>query len=270
MADRADESLPKEHEAWKKLLTNLAALKGYPKLEELLSEKHKELLNIVDEAPDELPDENDERAKRWFHRKLKNKDCGKVRAKLCMKLVGTLRELADELISSTSPANAIDRVTEALTQGTKDEGPLVCCMLAKDLEGTRFEGHWISQDGKGKYRLGEDGMKVAVQVLDGKLLIHGYFEGSFLHPVRLPIVAFLAEHSSAAKKGASDDCDLFGSVGRGGRKAADDRSRSPRQSKEATAGLPPGWVKKESRSKPGVFYYANEAKGLTQFEKPTA
>lgn len=42
-------------------------------------------------------------------------------------------------------------------------------------------------------------MKVAVQVLDGKLLIHGYFEGSLVHPVRIPIVTFLAEHGPLAE-----------------------------------------------------------------------
>ncbi|CAE7879171.1 unnamed protein product [Symbiodinium microadriaticum] len=180
--------------------------------------------------------------------------------------------------------DAIERVSEALTQGTAEEGPLVCSMLAKELEGTRFDHHWVSQDGKGRYRLGEDGMKVAVQVLDGKLLIHGYFEGSLVHPVRIPILAFLTEHGKTSEKQPEDDCDLFGQAApatgekEGGQIRLRSRSRSPRPSKvqETSAQqsgplpLPPGWVKKESRSKPGVFYYANEAKGLTQFERPTS
>merc|ERR1740138_1572054 len=33
--------------------------------------------------------------------------------------------------------------------------------------------------------------------------------------------------------------------------------------------LPPGWQKKESRSKPGLFYYQHE-EGYTQFERPSS
>merc|ERR1740122_340850 len=33
--------------------------------------------------------------------------------------------------------------------------------------------------------------------------------------------------------------------------------------------LPPGWQKKESRSKPGLFYYQHES-GYTQFEQPSS
>eukprot|EP00931_Biecheleriopsis_adriatica_P108328 TRINITY_DN82638_c0_g1_i1.p1 TRINITY_DN82638_c0_g1~~TRINITY_DN82638_c0_g1_i1.p1 ORF type:complete len:289 (+),score=60.46 TRINITY_DN82638_c0_g1_i1:61-867(+) len=264
---------PRERQAWKSLLVRLAQLRGHPKATALLEEKHFELLDIVAEGPAELPDEDDERSKKWFHRKLKTKDGGKIRKKLCDKLAATLQELGEELIGKDMPA-AIERVNEALTQGTTEEGPLVCCLLAKELEGSRFEGHWISQDGKGRYRLGEDGMKVAVQVLDGKLLIHGYFEGTFLHPVRLPVLRFLQEYGKKAQQGASDECDLFGSTGGAAAPVARaERSRSPPAAKVSpggSGGLPPGWVKKESRSKPGVFYYANEAKGLTQFDKPTS
>eukprot|EP00435_Cladocopium_sp_Y103_P063425 s39_g25.t1 len=156
--------------------------------------------------------------------------------------------------------SALERVNDALTQGSPEEGPLVCSLLAKELEGTRFEHCWISQDGKGQYRLGEDGMKVAVQVLDGKLIIHGYFEGSLVHPVRVPIVTFLAEHGKTSQHEAFDDCDLFGATGGAKEAPRLSRSRSPKLKDD---GLPPGWVKKESRSKPGVFYYANE-------ETPTA
>ena len=50
-------------------------------------------------------------------------------------------------------------------QGTKEEGPLVCTLLSKagrltcrrcsqELEGTRFENYWISQDGKGGAHMG--------------------------------------------------------------------------------------------------------------------
>jgi len=278
------EKIPREREAWRRLLARVAQLRGYPKALALLQEKHAELLDFFHDSdgdihPPQLPFEDDDRAQRWFHRKLKSKDGSKIRAKLCNKLAQQLQGMGHELIGR----DAIERVSEALTQGTAEEGPLVCSMLAKELEGTRFDHHWVSQDGKGRYRLGEDGMKVAVQVLDGKLLIHGYFEGSLVHPVRIPILAFLTEHGKTSEKQPEDDCDLFGQAApatgekEGGQIRLRSRSRSPRPSKvqetpaqNGPLPLPPGWVKKESRSKPGVFYYANEAKGLTQFERPTS
>ena len=33
--------------------------------------------------------------------------------------------------------------------------------------------------------------------------------------------------------------------------------------------MPEGWIRKESRSEPGVFYYANEKLGKTQFHMPS-
>jgi cyclophilin family peptidyl-prolyl cis-trans isomerase len=41
-----------------------------------------------------------------------------------------------------------------------------------------------------------------------------------------------------------------------------------RKNPEKEEALPPGWEKKESRSKPGLFYYQHED-GPTQFERPT-
>ena len=40
--------------------------------------------------------------------------------------------------------------------------------------------------------------------------------------------------------------------------------------KPTAPALPPDWVKKESRSKPGTFYYANLKTGKTQFDPPVA
>lgn len=286
-ANQADEpklsSEERERQAWKKLLVRLGALRGHPRATALLTEKHAELLDITADGPSVLTEEYDEKVKKWFHRKLKTKDGGKVRSKLCDKLANSLHAMSEELIGSDRAA-AIERALAALTQGTVAEGPLVCSLLAKELEGTRFEGTWISQDGKGMYRLGADGRKVAVQVLDGKVLIHGYFEGSILHPLRVPVTSFLAEFGEAAKD-ACDDCDLFGgseaskgqsSQAKSPSKSNGDatRSRSPRKEQksqhDSNNQLPPGWVKRESRSKPGVYYYANEEKGLTQFDRPTA
>lgn len=261
-----EDKTPREREAWRQLLARMAQLRGLEKVQKVLEEKHSELLEFFHDSdlrPPQLPLEDDERAEKWFQRKLKSKDRGKVRAKLCNKLAEQLKMMGDELVSDK--VSALERVNDALTQGSPEEGPLVCSLLAKELEGTRFEHCWISQDGKGQYRLGEDGMKVAVQVLDGKLIIHGYFEGSLVHPVRVPIVTFLAEHGKTSQHEAFDDCDLFGATGGAKEAPRLSRSRSPKLKDD---GLPPGWVKKESRSKPGVFYYANEAKGLTQFEHP--
>eukprot|EP00929_Paragymnodinium_shiwhaense_P106748 TRINITY_DN723_c0_g1_i1.p1 TRINITY_DN723_c0_g1~~TRINITY_DN723_c0_g1_i1.p1 ORF type:complete len:431 (-),score=138.56 TRINITY_DN723_c0_g1_i1:154-1446(-) len=42
-----------------------------------------------------------------------------------------------------------------------------------------------------------------------------------------------------------------------------------RKRKEGDDPLPPGWQKKESRSKPGLFYYVHEG-GYTQFERPSS
>eukprot|EP00913_Durusdinium_trenchii_P026795 g25135.t1 len=71
------------------------------------------------------------------------------------KVTDQLKAKIDEALASSKSSlrfggdrtAALEKVTEALTQGTSEEGPL--------LEGTRFEHHWISQDGKGQYRLGE-------------------------------------------------------------------------------------------------------------------
>jgi len=42
-----------------------------------------------------------------------------------------------------------------------------------------------------------------------------------------------------------------------------------RKKPESEDALPPGWVKKESRSQPGLFYYQHEG-GYTQFERPSS
>eukprot|EP00927_Polykrikos_kofoidii_P032383 TRINITY_DN27606_c0_g1_i1.p1 TRINITY_DN27606_c0_g1~~TRINITY_DN27606_c0_g1_i1.p1 ORF type:complete len:296 (-),score=55.20 TRINITY_DN27606_c0_g1_i1:81-968(-) len=278
-------------QAWRLLHSNLAGLRGDAKIESFLSEKHPELLELlnVKGAPRPVSLDSDQ-VKRWFDRKLRGHRSGvQERALLCRKLLAKVRHRA-----AGWRIAEISRVEEALTQNTSDEGPLICSTLAKELVGSRFEGIWIAREGPGIYRIGEEQqLRVAVQVLDGKLLVHGYFDGEFLHPVRVAIKPFLAEHGPADMRSATDDCDLFGGGGGGGsgeansaggvvRAVADaaiegrqqDRSRSPLRRRSASAEateeekLPSGWARKESRSKPGVFYYANEAKGLTQFQRP--
>jgi len=47
-----------------------------------------------------------------------------------------------------------------------------------------------------------------------------------------------------------------------------ERSGRPKQTVSKTKGLPPGWLRKESKSKPGVYYYAHPATNHTQTELP--
>lgn len=254
---------------WRLLFQTLACLWGDSRLDSLLSEKHSELKELLKVAggPRPMPLEA-EGVQLWFSRKLKSKSsCQDTMVALCKKLTHKVKHLGTDW-RHAEPS----RIDEALRERHIDEGPLVCCALSKELEGSRFEGMWISRESPGVYRLGEEGLRVAVQILDGKLLVHGYFEGDLLHPVRVAILPFLQEHGPSRLLCAADaDCDLFGGrpkpvTGR------DARSRSPIRNKamEESSPLPPGWIRKESRSKPGVHYYANEAKGLTQFDRPAA
>lgn len=254
-------------EAWRQLLVQIAALRGDTKAESWISRKHGELLNLVSgEGPVDTPEAR-EATELWFRKKFKgHRDGPAERRDLCERLAKKLKTHA----AAWQGPDALERVEEALIQNHAEEGPLVCNMFAKELEGTRFEGVWISREKPGVYRLGEK--RAAVQVLDGKLIVHGYFEGGFLHPLRVPIGTFLAEHGPASMRVAVDgDDDVFGGgAGGGGAAAAPrgaDRSRSPAK---AGKSLPAGWEKRESRSRRGVFYYVNEAKGLTQFERPEA
>merc|ERR1711879_1029090 len=124
---------------------------------------------------------------------------------LCERLTKKLKTHAE----AWQGDDALEKVEEALIQNKPEEGPLVCNMFAKELEGTRFEGIWISREAPGVYKLVDT--RAAVQVLDGKLIVHGYFEGELLHPVRVPIAAFLAEHGPASMRTATDGgLDLFG------------------------------------------------------------
>mmetsp|Transcript_70932 Transcript_70932/g.154105 ORF Transcript_70932/g.154105 Transcript_70932/m.154105 type:complete len:265 (+) Transcript_70932:167-961(+) len=251
-------------DAWPRLLALLAGLRGDLKLESFLSEKHPELLELLSATGGPRPTpEDSEEVQRWFQRKLRGRGGLQERAALCEKMTRKVLHRAEGWESD------VGRIEEALAQNSADEGPLVCRALAKELQGSRFEGIWISREGPGVYRLGEAQLRVAIQVLEGKLLVHGYFEGAQLHPVRVAIRPFLAEHGPAEMRSATDECDLFGGV-----RCPDPapgerpRSRSPRSERKQSNELPAGWVKKESRSKPGVFYFANEAKGLTQFDMP--
>lgn len=257
-----------EQRAWRRLLARIAALRGDPKLDAFLEKKHPEIAQADAGGPLGETPEAQEGAQSWFRRKLRGRGGAKEKAALCERLAETLRQLAEKHWWGAD----VGRVEEALAQNSSEEGPLVCAFFAKELIRTRFADMWMSREGPGVYRFGENQQRVAVQVLEGALLVHGYFEGGVLHPVRMPITSFLAQYGPKELRNAADaSCDLFGNGSSGGgasvrTSARDDnrRSRSPRPTGE----LPPGWERRESRSKPGVFYYINDAEGLSQFERP--
>merc|ERR1712048_1029770 len=48
-------------------------------------------------------------------------------------------------------------LAEVLEEGDPvKEGPLVCALFGKELEGTQYEGLWISREKKGIYLLGDE------------------------------------------------------------------------------------------------------------------
>eukprot|EP00440_Ansanella_granifera_P057489 gb/GFBE01062318.1/.p1 GENE.gb/GFBE01062318.1/~~gb/GFBE01062318.1/.p1 ORF type:complete len:215 (+),score=32.32 gb/GFBE01062318.1/:1-645(+) len=151
-------------------------------------------------------------------------------------------------------------VREALERGTKEEAPLVIHRLQQELTGTRFASFGVSFVRAGVYKVG--GHTVAMQWQNG-LCIHGYFdERNALHPAKQQPLAFLEDH--APRAAAADEADLFAALSEDpstrDKGAPRERSRSPR--------LPSGWRRMESRSKPGVYYFAHQD-GRTQFERPT-
>lgn len=144
--------------AWQRLQVQMAALRGDPKAEALIATKHKDLVKVFSGEGAE-----DAAVEHWFKRKLKgHTDSSRERQDLCERLAKKLRTYTEVWQSP----DAIQRVEEALIQNTPEEGPLVCNMFAKELEGSRFEGIWISREGPGVYKLGD--VRAAVQVLDGK------------------------------------------------------------------------------------------------------
>mmetsp|Transcript_39295 Transcript_39295/g.79414 ORF Transcript_39295/g.79414 Transcript_39295/m.79414 type:complete len:269 (-) Transcript_39295:82-888(-) len=254
-------------EAWEQLMVKLVALRGDLDLEAFLVEKHQELtkcavpLDMATGKPAAAADSAEAR-QNWFVRKLKGQAAStKEKRQLCKKMMKSLRKFAEKYeIAGGNSVSACD----ALKDGGAQEGPIICAGLAAGLAGTQFEGLRIARERPGIYQLGEKPLRVAVQadLEGGALLVHGYFDGDVLHPVRAPVRAFLEEHGAAPP---SDQCDMFGG-GAAPPVPADAGADQPRGKRPRE--LPPGWVKRESRSKPGVFYYVNEAKGLSQLERP--
>mmetsp|Transcript_54812 Transcript_54812/g.155283 ORF Transcript_54812/g.155283 Transcript_54812/m.155283 type:complete len:262 (-) Transcript_54812:73-858(-) len=259
-------------------MVKLVALRGDPELEALLSEKHKELLScaVPLDASTGLPPSAsdgttlDEAREAWFLRKVGQQGDSRERRKLMKMLLKALRKFAEKYEKPPNAEGALSAM-EALKEGGPTEGPLICHRLEAGLAGTRFEGLRIAKKRDGVYQLGPK-LLVAVQadLEGGALLVHGYFDDSgVLHPVRVPVLAFLEEHGA---KPPSDDCDLFGGGGGGGggekRSAAVSGASGGEEGSKRQRELPPGWTKRESRSKKGVFYYVHEAKGLSQFDRP--
>merc|ERR1712232_1047031 len=105
------------------------------------------------------------------------------------------------------------------------------------LAGTHFEGLRIARESPGIYQLGEKPLRVAVQadLEGGALLVHGYFDGDTLHPVRSSVRAFLEEHGAAPP---SDQCDMFGGNSVGQSKKSEVRVAEPRADGSGSAKRP--------------------------------
>lgn len=279
MADGAGPEEAKLEANWDQMIVKLLVLRGDPELEAFLAEKHPELIKCATPiqtatttAGSTVDDADAAEARdTWFNRKLRSQASSiRERRQLCKMLTKSVRRFAEKY---ESPGPEAVSAHDALKDGGAQEGPVICAGLAAGLAGTRFEGLRIARERPGIYQLGKEPLRVAVQAEfeSGDLLIHGYFEGDVLHPVRVPIRTFLEEHGAAP---ASDQCDMFGGgagAGSGGTKPAvqEDAASGGTASAKRPRELPPGWTKRESRSKPGVFYYVNEAKSLSQLERPT-
>ncbi|CAL1172294.1 unnamed protein product [Cladocopium goreaui] len=298
-----------ERDAWRRLVILLAQLKGDRKVEQLLREKHPELLQVADrcgassKAASTLHAAKDA-AREWFSRGLRgsNQHGPAARAKLCKQLMLQLLERASQLCSGVSGSH----VEDVLDRGRPtEEGPLVCSLMARELRGSRYEGLWISWKGPaGHYYLGDeqeghnlpttdkDGdpihprVHAVVKVVSDQLVISGFFldpDDDTMSPAKVPIGPFLSvyfegmsvrEASNAWKNGPPK------------------RPATPRLApapvpvpapvpakqgvhmdpklQELQAGLPPGWEVRESRSKRGMYFFAHPASGRSQMERPKA
>lgn len=295
-----------EREAWQRLVVRLAALRGDREVEAFLAQQHPELQRIAERcgagrtAVVSLARARDE-SRSWFERGLKgsNRHGPAARAALAESALRRLKERAEAIL-----AKCIDEPqypAEALEAGrSEEEGPLICSLLSKELDGSSYEGLWISHDAPGVYLLhsledGEDkmllgGIRVQMKVVDGKLQVDGYFDddnGGVLRKAKAPLGVFLTVYfeggtlreatvvwEARAESSARRAQESSSAVGSGRRGAADEKEAEKRRRmlkmQEGLPPLPPGWEIRESRSKKGVYYYANEAKGLSQLERPQA
>eukprot|EP00928_Gymnodinium_smaydae_P081148 TRINITY_DN64719_c0_g1_i1.p1 TRINITY_DN64719_c0_g1~~TRINITY_DN64719_c0_g1_i1.p1 ORF type:complete len:367 (-),score=82.60 TRINITY_DN64719_c0_g1_i1:109-1209(-) len=295
-----DQKVAAEHErqAWRNLVIHLAMLRGHPEVEKLLAASHTELQRTAEACgatgqKTASLDQAKDAAKAWFARGLKgsNRHGPAERAALCRKLTEGLQRHVAAL--QRSP---LDQVAGALERKASEEGPLVCCALAAELRGSRYEGLWISQAEPGIYFLGDssaegsglpssdaDGatiyspVRVIVKIRKDRLVIDAFYnqgDQGEMNQAGVPIGPFLSVYYEGM--GLRDAlaqwrpaADANGGEQRP-RAAANGASSAASSIAAINATLPPGWELRESRSKKGVFYYANQAKGLSQMERPKA
>lgn len=290
-------------------------LRGDPKVEALLVERHPELVFVAESCgaggkPSTTLEKAREAARGWFERGLKgsNKHGGAQRTVLCNQLLKTLKAHSAWLVAVEGATEPV-RLERLLERGpAQEEGPLICSLLSQELEGSRYEGLWISRQGPGQYFLGDDHegsglprvdqdgariyprVRVMVKVNNSRLEIDGFFhEGDEkqLNPARVPIGPFLTVYfegvslkeallrwkggpprngGSQAAAGSRVVAAPVGGSAAGGSAAGGNSSNL----RALESKLPPGWELRESRSKKGVYYYANPSKGLSQMVRPTA
>lgn len=245
-------------------------------------------------------DKAKESAREWFARRLRgsNRQGPAERTKLLQELLATLKAHSAALLSLAGWPAPPQSQLELLLEGgvpANEEGPLIATMLAQDLRGSRYEHLWISRQAAGRYILGDDhegsnlpstdvdGARihprvcVVVKAKEGKLLIDGFYhegEEDFLNPARVPIGPFLTVYFEGMplREALAHWKNGPPTSGKGSISAAAAQASAAALATTGgqEPGLPPGWEKRESRSKKGVYYYANPSKGLSQMERPTA
>lgn len=306
-----------ERDTWRNLVGKLGALKDDLQIQALLKERHPELMHVAEAcgAGSKKPsssgmsafdkakeaareslslDKAKVSAQEWFARRLRgsNRQGPAERTKLLQELLTTLKAHSTALLSLAGTPEQ-SRLEQLLAAGpAHEEGPLICTLLAQDLQGSRYENLWISRQAAGLYILGDghdgsnlpqtdlDGARihprvcVVVKAKAGKLMIDGFYhegEEDFLNPARVPVGPFLTVYYEGMplkealghwKNGPPTQGKGSIASGQAAQAAAMGGGQEP--------ALPPGWEKRESRSKKGVYYYANPSKGLSTMERPTA
>lgn len=295
-----------ERDAWRLLVGQLGAMRGDMKIEALLADRHPELRTVAETCgagskrlPYATLDKARESAREWFARGLRgsNRHGPGERARMCVEFTATLKAHATSLLSTSDISQR--RLERLLEEGpVSEEGPLICALLAEELVGSRYENLWMSRQGPGRYILGDDhegsglphtdqdGARiharvcVVVKANNGKLLIDGFYhegEEDFLNPARVPIGPFLTVYFEGMPLKEALAHWKNGTVRNNGSIQAEVVQQVVPVAPVAPSApiviqeppLPPGWEKRESRSKKGVFYYANPSKGLSQMERPT-
>lgn len=295
----SEQALRLERDAWRTMIGMLGCLRGDPKVEAMLAERHPELRKVAEmcgagskQAASASIDKAREFAREWFARGLRgsNRQGHVQRAAVCAELSATLKARVAEIMAAAAGAVNQAWLERLLEQGpASEEGPLICALLAKELEGSRYENMWMSRQAAGRYILGDDqegsglptidqdGARihprvcVVVKANNGKLLIDGFYhegEEDFLNPARVPIGPFLTVYFEGMP--LKEAIAIWKNGPPGGGKNGSAQAAGAQAAAVQEPPLPPGWEKRESRSKKGVYYYANPSKGLSQMERPKA